>query len=120
MVAGGDDGLLLWRVGPQWLQPSYNHCWHDVSQPYSGPCNVLAFTDATGAKIMLILPTLWHHPLRALCFSVEKNTDSLVMGMILFDQGGGGRGEKVMVERAPPPPSMVCMFVVVVCAEYFF
>jgi hypothetical protein len=48
------------------------HGWHDVSQPHSGPCKVLAFTDAMGAKFMLILPMLRHHPLRALCCSVEN------------------------------------------------
>ena len=37
-----------------------------VSQPHSGLCDVLAFMNTTGAKFMLILPTLRHHPLRAL------------------------------------------------------
>ena len=30
------------------------HGWHDVSQPHSGPCEVLAFKDAMVAKFMLI------------------------------------------------------------------
>jgi len=43
---------------------------------------------------MPFLPTLRHRTPRASCRSVEKNTDSLVKGMILFDQGGeGGEGE---------------------------
>jgi hypothetical protein len=69
------------------------------------------------------LPTLPHRTPRALCGSVEKNTDSLVKGMILFDQGGGrgeGRGEKVMVESAPPCQSVVRLFPLVffvVCAR---
>jgi len=41
---------------------------------------------------MLFSLTLRHRTPRALCRSVEKNTNSLVKGMILFDQGGGGRG----------------------------
>ena len=48
-----------------------------------------------GANITPILPTLPHCTPRALCGSIKKNTDSLVKGMILFDQGrGGGEGEK--------------------------
>ena len=58
--------------GRNGFSQSYNHGWHDVSQPHSGPCEVLAFKDGTGAKFMLILPTLRHHPLRALCRSVEN------------------------------------------------
>ncbi len=50
----------------------------------------MSLTHTTGAKITPILPTLPHHT--PLCGSVKKNTDSLVKGMILFDQGGGGRG----------------------------
>jgi hypothetical protein len=49
-----------------------NHNWHHASQPHSGPCEVLAFTDATGAKFKPILLTLPHHPLHALCGSIEK------------------------------------------------
>ena len=65
-----------------------------------------------GAKIKPILTTLPHRTPRALCGSVEKNTDSLVRGMVLFDQGGGreGRGEKIMVESAPPRQSVVRLF----------
>jgi hypothetical protein len=48
----------------QWL--------HRVSQQNSGPCDVLAFMKATWAKFMLILPTLQHHPLHALCRSIKK------------------------------------------------
>ena len=52
---------------------------------------------------MPILPTLLHHTPRALCGSVEINTDSLVKGMILFDQGGeGGEGEKGHGRKALP------------------
>ena len=81
---------------------------------------VLAFTDTTGAKYMLILLTLWHHPLRALCRSVEKNTYSLVKGMILFDQGGGeARGKKVMVERAPPRQSEARLFLLLFAQSIF-
>jgi hypothetical protein len=43
---------------------------------------------------------------RALCRSVEKNTDSLVKGMILFDQGGGGRGGGKGHGRKCSPPSV--------------
>ena len=52
----------------------------------------------------------------------RDNTDSLVKGMILFDQGGGGegRGKKVMVESAPPRQSVFRLFFDVVCAKYFF
>ena len=59
---------------------------------------------------MLILPTLRHHPLRALCRSIKKNTDSLVKGMILFDQGGGERRGKRSSPKALPPisPWSVC------------
>jgi len=68
--------------------------------------------NTTGAKITPISPMLLHRTTRALCGSVEKNTDSLVKGMILFDQGGGreGRGGKVMVESAPPRQSVVRLF----------
>ena len=57
-----------------------------------GPYTFLSLTNSTWAKITPILPTLRRCTLRALCRSVKKNTDSLVKGMILFDQGGGGRG----------------------------
>jgi len=68
---------------------------------------------------MPISPTLRHRTPRALRRSVKTNTDSLVKGMILFDQGGGeGRGEKVMVEIAPPRQSVVRLFFDVVCAKY--
>ena len=64
---------------------------------------------------------LRHQPGRALCRSIEKNSDSLVKGMILFAQGeGGGRGEKVMVKSAPPRQSVVRLFFVVVSAKDFF
>ena len=63
---------------------------------------------------------LRHPPLRALCHSVKKNTDSLVKGMILFAQGGGLEGDKVMVKSAPPHQSVVRLFFDVVCAKYFF
>ncbi len=60
----------------------------------------LSLTNSGGAKIMPILPTLLHLTPRALCVSVEKNTDSLVKGMILFDHGGGG--EVRAGKRSPP------------------
>ena len=94
------------RWGRSGFSQSYHHGWHDVSQPHYGPCEVLAFTDATGATFMLILPMLLHHPLRALCRSVEKNTDSLVKGMILFDQGGRGRGGEKSHDQKRSPPSV--------------
>jgi hypothetical protein len=50
----------------------------------------LSLTNTGGVKIKQISPTLPHRTPRALCGSVEKNTDSLVKGMLLFDQGGGG------------------------------
>ena len=63
----------------------------------------LSLTNTGGAKIMPILPTLLHHTPRALCGSVEINTDSLVKGMILFDQGGEGEeGEKGHGRKALP------------------
>jgi hypothetical protein len=62
---------------------------------------------------MQISPTLRHCTPRALCRSIKTNTDSLVKGMILFEQGG--RGEKVMVESAPPRQSVVHLFPLVVC-----
>jgi len=45
-----------------------------------------------------------HRTPRALCGSDEKNTDSLVKGMILFDQRGGGRGggERSWSKVLPP------------------
>ena len=60
----------------------------------------LSLTNTGGPKIMPILPTLPHLTPRALCGSVEKNTESLVKGMIFFDQGGGG---KVMAGKRSPP-----------------
>jgi hypothetical protein len=51
---------------------------------------------------MPILLMLQQPPLRALCHSVEKNTDSLVKGMILFAQGGGGGGGKRSWSKAFP------------------
>ena len=43
---------------------------------------------------------------RALCHSIKTNTDSPVKGMILFDQGGGGRGGgKRSWSKALPPVS---------------
>ena len=64
----------------------------------------LSLANTRGAKIKPILPTLPHRAPRALCGSIKKNTDSLVKGIILCDQEGGGeeRGGKVMVESAPP------------------
>jgi len=50
--------------------------------------------NTMGAKSMPFLTTLRHRTLRALCRSIEKNTDSLVKGMILFDQGGGREGRE--------------------------
>jgi len=55
-----------------------------------GPWAILSLTNSAGAKNMQISPTLRHHTTRALCRSVKKNTDSLVKGIISFDQGGGG------------------------------
>jgi hypothetical protein len=71
---------------------------------------------------MPISPTLPHCTPRALCGSIEKNIDSLVKGMTLFDQGGGGIGEreKGHGQRAPPRQSMVHLFFVVVCTKVFF
>ena len=68
---------------------------------------------------MPISPMLPHHTLRALCGSVEKNTESLVKGMILFAQGKGGGG-RVMVKSAPPRQSVVRLFFVVVSTTDFF
>jgi hypothetical protein len=45
-----------------------------------------------GAKFLQILPTLPHRTLHVLCSSIQKNTYSLVKGMISFDQGVGGEG----------------------------
>ena len=63
---------------------------------------------------MPISPTLRHRTPRALCHSVETNTDSLVKGMILFDQGGGGGrgGGKRSWSKALPPvsPLSVALF----------
>ena len=73
MVAGGNDGLPWWRGGGHnGFSQVYNRGWHDISQPHSGLCEVLAFTDAMGEKNMLILLTLQHHPLRALCHSIKN------------------------------------------------
>ena len=81
----------------------------------------LALTNTGGAKIMLILPTLLHCTPRAFWGSVEKNTDSLVKGMTLCAQGGGGegRGKKVMVEIAPPRQSVVRLFLLLLREGFF-
>ena len=83
----------------------------------------LSLTNTTGAKIKQILPTLPHCTPHVLCSSVEKNTDSLVKGMILFDQGGeggeGGEGEKGHGQKRSPPVSQwsacFCLFPLVFC-----
>jgi hypothetical protein len=74
MVAGGDDGLPWWWAGRQWL------CLPVTIKKggYCSPEAFLSLTNTTGAKITPILPTLRHRTLRALCCSIEKNTDSLV------------------------------------------
>jgi hypothetical protein len=118
MVAGDNDGLPWRRAGRQWLRLPVGI---KKGGKYS-PQAFLSVMNTTWAKITPILPMLPHHTPSALCGSVEKNTDSLVKGMILFDQGGGGRGgegrgDKVMVESAPPRQSMVRLFPVVVCAR---
>ena len=85
----------------------------------------LSLTNTTGAKIKQILPTLHHRTPPALCGSVEKYTDSLVKGMISFDQGGGGRGggkrsrskALPLSVRGPLVSSCFCLFFVVVCAR---
>jgi hypothetical protein len=88
MVAGGNNGLPWRRAGRQWLRlPVVIKRGGNY-----GPYAFLSLTHTTGAKIMPISPRLPHRTPQALCGSIEKNTDSLVKGMILFDQGGGGRG----------------------------
>ena len=80
------------------------------------------------AKIKQISPTLPYSTPRALCGSIEKNTDSLVKGMIFFDQGGGGRGGGKRSWSKALPPSVhgplvsacFCLLFVVVCAKNFF
>ena len=88
MVAGDNDGLPWRRAGRQWLRLPVGI---KKGGKYS-PQAFLSVMNTTWAKITPISPTLPHRTPRALCGSVEKNTDSLVKGMILFDQGGGGRG----------------------------
>ena len=69
---------------------------------------------------MPILPTLPYRTPRALCSSVKKNTDSIVKGMLLFDQGGGeGRGKESWSESAPPHQSVVCLFFVKDFSDFF-
>jgi len=60
-------------------------------------------------------PTLRHRTPRALCRSVEKNTDSLVKGMILFDQGEGGRGGGNRSWSKVLPPSVRGLLVFCCC-----
>ena len=79
----------------------------------------LSLTNTTGAKIKQILPTLPHRTPCALCGIVEKNTDSLVKGMILFDQGGGGRGGGKRSWPKALPPS-VCGPLVSACFRLYF
>ena len=116
MVAGGDDGLPWRRAGRQWLRLPVAIKKGGNYSPYT----FLSLTNSTGAKITPILPTLRHRTLRALCRSVKKNTDSLVKGMILFDQGGGGRGggKRSWLKVLPPvSPWSACfrLFFVAVC-----
>ncbi len=100
MVAGGDNGLPWLWAGRQWLllpvaiKKGGNY----------GPYVFLSLTNTTGAKITPFSPTLLHRTPPALRGSVEKNTDSLVKGMILFDQGGGGRGGGERSWSKVPPP----------------
>jgi hypothetical protein len=85
----------------------------------------LSLTNTAGEKIKQILPTLPHRTPCALGGSVEKNIDSLVQGMILFDQGGGRRGggkrswSKALPLSVRGPLVSACsrLFFVVVCAR---
>ena len=77
---------------------------------------LFALTNTGGANIMPNLPMLPHRTPRALCGSVEKNADSLVKGMTLCAQVGGGRGggkRSWSKSRPPVSPWSACIFVVV-------
>ena len=70
---------------------------------------------------MPILPTLPHRTPRALCGGVKKNTNSLVKGMILCDQGGGGGGGggKGHGQKRSPRQSVVRMFLLLFAQRKF-
>jgi hypothetical protein len=82
----------------------------------------LSLTNTGGAKIMPILPTLPHRTPRALCGSVEKNTDSLVKRMTLCAQvgGGGGEGGKGRDRNRSPPSVRGPLVFCCCCAKDFF
>ena len=81
-MQGGGGGCVGQQLYKQFLAGN--------QRDFPGPCNVLSLKNATRAKFIPNLPMLQHCNLRALSGSVEKNTDSLVKRMILFDQEGEG------------------------------
>jgi len=84
MVAGGNDGLPWRRAGRQWRFTAHFDCYLIISMVHECFCHS---QTPGGGEITPIWMTLPHCTPRALCGCVKKNNDSLVKGMILFDQG---------------------------------
>jgi hypothetical protein len=106
MVAGGDDGLPWRQAGRQWRFAAHFDCYLICSMVHECFCHL----RTPAGKIYANFDMPPHRTPCALCGSIEKNMDSLVKGMILFDQGGRGRGGggegrggKVMVGKRSPP-----------------
>jgi len=79
-----------------------------------------ALTNTGGAKIMPNLPMLLHRTQCALCGSVEKNAYSLVNGITLCAQVGGGEGGKGHGQNRPPPSVRGPLVFCCCCAKDFF
>ena len=79
--------------GPR-LSPSlrYYHGWHEGSQPLSYLGVFGHARTQRGQNLLQFRQRYGIAPHVRYAVASRKNTDSLVKGMILFDQGGGGRG----------------------------
>ncbi len=99
-------------------------CWPTIVYTIIGRPVLVTFCHSQtppGQKFNPILLMLWHPTPRALCHRVEKNTDTLVKGMILFDQGGDGeeRGKRSWTKLVLPSvcgPLVFCF----VCSKDIF
>ena len=85
-----------------------NNCVNDWKLTRFLVCGCINFADAASSHPACVMQQR------------RENTDSLVKGMILFDQGGeGGEGEKRVMVKSAPPPS-VSGLLVSACFRLFF
>lgn len=111
VMAGGDDGLPLRQVGPQWL-------WRRLALKLMGAifqeicCSLLL---CVGVALTPIQPMLPNHSRGALCSSVETFTDAPVKGMAIIQSGvvGGEGGEMLETEMVALSVHCPLLFVAV-------